>query len=130
MRRALFLALSLAGCPGPVPPQLSAIEDRIFAPNCTFSSCHSTIAAAAHLSLAQGQSFANLVNQPCDSDAGTQDGYLRVVPGDLEHSFLILKLRDPLDPRYGDRMPQHQAPLDGSDVGAIEEWIRRGAQND
>ena len=36
------------------------------------------------------------MNRPCDIDAGTEDGYLRVVPFDVAHSFLILKLRDPL----------------------------------
>ena len=55
----------LTGCPGPVPPHLSAIESQIFAPNCTFSSCHSTFGSAAHLSLVQGKSFANLVNLGC-----------------------------------------------------------------
>ena len=120
----------LSGCSGSVPPRLSAIEERIFAPNCTFSSCHSTFGAAAHLSLVPGKSFASLVSQPCDNESGTQDGYQRVVPGDVERSFLVLKLRTSLDPRHGDRMPQNQPPLDGSDVASIEEWIRRGAQND
>ena len=113
-----------------MPPHLSAIESQIFAPNCTFSSCHSTFGSAAHLSLVQGKSFASPVNHPCDADVANEDGLKRVVPFDLEHSFLVKKLHDPLDPRYGDRMPQHQAPLDSGDIASIEEWVRRGAQDD
>jgi hypothetical protein len=126
----LFVLVVLAGCAGPVPPHLSAIEDRIFAPNCTFSSCHSAFGQAAHLVLVRGRSRASLVDQPSDKPEALEEGLLRVKPGDPDHSFLVMKLRDPLAAKYGDRMPQHQAPLENSDLAAITEWIRLGAKDD
>ena len=125
--RALALLLA-AACTNPVPPRLSAIEQRIFAPNCAFSSCHSVFGAAGALVLAPGRSFAQLVSHSCAQDAARAEGLLRVVPGDPAHSFLLMKLHT-IDPKYGDRMPQNALPLDDSDLSSIEEWIREGAQD-
>jgi hypothetical protein len=131
MRPWLLLSVLFAcSSSEPVPPRLSAIEQRIFVPNCTFSSCHSSAGHAGGLVLEPGKSFASLVQQACQQDAALQAKLLRVAPGDPARSFLILKLRDPLDPAYGARMPQGSPALDGTDLASIEEWIRRGAAND
>ena len=116
-----------AGCPAPVPPELSAIEQRIFAPSCTFSSCHSVQGHAGQLVLVPGRSFGDLVGKPCARSEAQARGLLRVAPGDLLRSFLFTKLQDPLDPALGDRMPLHGAPLEESERAAIAEWIRLGA---
>lgn len=130
MKRAWTSCLLLIACDPPVPPKLSAIEQRIFQPNCTFSSCHSELGQAGTMVLEPGKSFANLVGQQSAQTAAHAEGLLRVAPGDVAHSFIVIKLTDPMDPKYGDRMPQHQAPLDGADLGTIEEWIRLGAHDD
>ena len=122
--------LCVAACAEAVPPRLSAIEQRIFAPNCNFSACHSAAGNAGQLVLERGRSFAQLVSHACDQDGARGDGLLRVVPGDPAHSFLVVKLHDPLDPRYGDRMPQKEPPLDARDLASIEQWIRLGANQD
>ena len=127
---AALVTVLLAACAPPVATNLSTIEQRVFAPNCTFSSCHSTQGRAGQLVLEPGKSFGNLVGQRPEQKAAAEEGLLRVAPGDLLHSFLLVKLRDPMDRKYGDRMPQHQAPLDAEDLGAIEGWIRLGARND
>ena len=129
MRPSLLLLLACA-CAEPVAPRLSAIEQRIFAPSCTFSSCHSVMGHAGGLVLEPGKSFTSLVRQACQQDAALQAGLVRVAPGDLARSFLIAKLREPLEPAFGPRMPQDSAPLDPTDLAAIEEWVRLGAQDD
>ena len=40
------------------------------------------------------------------------------------------KLTEPLDARYGDRMPAKSGPLTSDDYQAIRTWITRGAPND
>lgn len=130
MRRLLLLCAAAACGSDPVPPRLSAIEQRIFAPGCAFSSCHSQAAHAGGLILEPGRSFASLVRQSCQQDSAARAGLLRVVPGDPAHSFLITKLRDPVDSAYGARMPEGNLPLEQADLASIEQWIQRGAQDD
>lgn len=128
--RLLFAALVLCACAGPVPPRLPEIEQAIFAPNCTFSSCHSVAGHAGNLVLTPGRAFASLVQHACEQKSAAADGYLRVVPGDLARSFLVLKLSAHLDPRYGERMPRQSSKLPDPDLAAIQEWIRLGATAD
>ena len=128
----ILTCLLLCGCPqpAPVPPHLSAIQQRIFAPNCTFSSCHSTFGHAGNLNLEAGKAFKALVGVSPDNAAAAAEGYLRVAPGDAAHSFLLLKLRDPVPRQYGDRMPQHETPVDDADLASLKEWIALGALDD
>jgi hypothetical protein len=125
----LLLAL-LCGCPGPVAPRLSAIQERIFTPSCTFSSCHSLEGHEGQLVLVSGRSFAQLVNAPAAQDAAAAAALVRVVPGQPEQSFLVLKLRPHLPAAYGKQMPDASGLLDDDARAAIEEWIRRGANDD
>jgi hypothetical protein len=130
LKRAALLLLLLA-CEKPeppVPPQLSAIQARIFTPNCTFSSCHSDPGAGGDLTLTPGKSFAQLVSHACDLAQANNDGYLRVAPGDPAHSFLLLKLHS-IDPKYGGRMPQDAPALSDAEIASIQEWIVEGAQD-
>lgn len=128
--RAALCAAALLGlaCGGPpVPPRLSAIEQQIFAPNCTFSSCHSSDGHAGNLVLTPGRSRLSLVGRLADRKEAAADGLLRVSPGDPGHSFLVVKLCNPIDPRYGDRMPQGSPQLEARDRKSIERWIEQGA---
>jgi hypothetical protein len=129
LRRFLWLALVACGSPPPVPPRLSDIEQRIFAPNCTFSSCHADSGAGGNLALTAGRAYQQLVSHASDQQQARADGLLRVAPGDPAHSFLLLKLHV-IDPKYGDRMPQKAPPLSDQDIASIEQWIADGAQDD
>src|SRR5262249_42419001 len=127
LRRAALLLLPLfVGCPGPIPPRLSALQERIFTPSCTFSTCHSAQGHEGDLVLVAGRSFAQLVNAPAYQDAAAAAHLLRVVPGQPEQSFLVLKLRPHLPAAYGKQMPDASGLLDADARAAIEEWIRRG----
>jgi len=67
----------------------------------------------------------NLVN----TDAAGVAGLLRVKPGDVQNSYLVIKLEG-TDPRMaGDRMPSGLPPLDAIDLGNIRNWIANGAPN-
>ena len=116
-----------AGCPEPVAPRLSAIEERVFAPSCTFSSCHSASGHAGDLVLERGQSFANLLHQAASQEQAALEHLVRVQPGQPDQSFLAIKLRAGMPARYGLHMPNGQGQLDADQVQAIEEWIRLGA---
>ena len=119
-----------AGCPGPPQPKLSAIEEQVFTPSCTFSSCHSAGGHAGSLVLVRGRAFAQLVGAPASQDSAAAEGLLRVVPGQPDQSFLVTKLRRGLPARYGLHMPNGQGQIDDGELAAIVEWIRHGAADD
>jgi hypothetical protein len=129
LRLLLLLAVACESPPPPVPPHLSAIQQRIFGPNCTFSSCHADPGPGGNLTLTSGKSFAQLVSHGCDLAQARTDGFLRVAPGDPAHSFLLLKLHS-VDPKYGGRMPQDAPALRDSEIASIEQWILNGAPDD
>jgi hypothetical protein len=120
----------LCACSDPIPPRLSAIQERIFTPTCTFSSCHSVAGHEGDLVLVSGRSLAQLVNVPAYQDAAAAANLVRVVPGQPEQSFLVLKLRPHLPAAFGKQMPDASGLLDDDARAAIEEWIRRGANDD
>jgi hypothetical protein len=127
---ACALAAAVAGCPDPVAPRLSAIEARVFAPSCTFSSCHSADGHAGDLVLEAGKARAQLVGHAAAQEAAAREGLLRVVAGQPEQSFLLVKLRAGTPERYGRHMPDTGGQLDADVLDAIAEWIRRGANDD
>ena len=127
---ALLFAAACGAAEVPVPPHLSAIQSRIFAPNCTFSSCHADPGAGGNLTLTAGKSFAQLVSHQCDLAEARADGFLRVAPGDPAHSFLLAKLHGVNPARYGARMPQDAPALSDSQIASIEQWIANGAPDD
>ncbi|MEO8876890.1 MAG: hypothetical protein ABI461_14950, partial [Polyangiaceae bacterium] len=61
----------------------------------------------------------------------TKPGLRRVVPGDAESSFLIIKLRlqAASDPDYGSGMPfDHPGAVCPTSVQAVADWINSGAE--
>lgn len=136
------LAAGSAGCDenledvaGPTPnlqPTLSSIQREIF--NTTDSSgrqacitCHATAGAFnARLSLAEGQSYTNLVGVASVGKSGAT----RVIPGDPENSYLIHKLEGRAG-IVGQRMPRTNGPfLTSGQISIIRRWIELGALND
>lgn len=86
---------------------------------CASSSCHGS-AQSAGLDLRRGSSYGELVNA-----ASTQTGGDRVVPGDAENSYLVVKVEGRQS--VGSRMPIGGTPLDSIDLANLRNWIERGA---
>jgi hypothetical protein len=101
-------------------PSFSQTIQEIFERRgCTSSSCHGT-AQMAGLDLRRGASHAELVNV-----AATSETAVRVIPGDPDGSYLVVKLEGRQS--IGSRMPQTGSPLDAIDLGNIRNWIVQGA---
>lgn len=99
----------------------TAIQENIF--NTTCAQCHGlSTTAAAGLYLTEGQSYANLVNQPATSAEGT-----RVVPGNADESILskVINPGNVLGLEFS-----HEGMLTSStDLRLIQEWINAGAKD-
>lgn len=137
--RAAALAGSLiaAGCgdfelltapppPDPIDPTatFSRVQNTIFTPSCAVAGCHDAFGRSAGLILAEGQAWANLVNQPSTQAPGLD----RVEPGDPDQSYLYRKVIGV--GISGERMPAFSPPLPEESIRLIRDWIRRGAPND
>lgn len=113
--------------PDDVAPQLSALQRDVITPGCAnFRSCHDADAPASRLDLTDGQSWAELVDQP----SYFVEEEILVIPGDPENSFLIKKLRGNLEAHEKDPMPLDNDPLPEHIIQAFEQWIRDGALPD
>lgn len=88
---------------------------------CTASQCHGSGQQGA-LDLRSGNSHASLVNV-----VATAENVLRVIPGNAEDSYLVIKLEG--RQTVGDQMPQSMAPLDSIDLTNVRNWIDQGAEN-
>jgi hypothetical protein len=122
-------ALALvAGCDDgepsePIAPMLSAIQAKIFTPNCaSFSSCHGGASPQEGMSLAAPA--AGVLIGVASSEVPT---LMRVAPGDPDASYLLQKLERAM-PAVGVRMPPDQ-PLAANKIEAIRLWIAAGAQD-
>ncbi len=131
------LALATSGCDdgsdddGGLEPRFSVLQEEIFTPKCTLSSCHSATFHAGELVLEPAQAYAGLTEGAVFQAAASAEGMQRVVAGDAARSFLWLKLQLDLDPKYGAAMPQASGDgLPEDDLALIEAWIEAGAAND
>ena len=107
-----------------IDPKLTLIEQKVFQPSCTFSSCHGTDTPQQGLSLA-GSTYHVLVNQ----HSSEVPALMLVVPADPNGSFLLEKIS--IDhPASGSRMPYLSIPLPEGEVAAVRQWIEQGAQDD
>lgn len=102
-------------------PQLQAIEQKVFAQSCTFSSCHGTDSPKQGLSLV-APTHGALVGKPSNQVSGR----VLVVPFDPDQSYLYEKLTKD-QPTAGVRMPFGSEPLSGEQLAAIRLWIENGA---
>lgn len=104
---------------------LSSIQENIFTPTCATSGCHASTAASGELSLAEGESFGELV-----SIASSQATDLnRVQPSDPDSSYLLNKLLGTQADvgGSGSDMPKGGSALSDDEISAIQEWIEDGA---
>lgn len=112
---------------GGIEPTLSSIQQNIFTPSCASGGCHSSTSASAGLSLAEGESFDNLVGV-----AATQLLEMnRVKPGDPDNSYLVHKVEGTQSTvgGSGSRMPKDGLTLSDEKIQAIRDWIEAGAEN-
>jgi hypothetical protein len=113
-----------------IEPKLSVIQVQIFERGCNYSQCHGAGPSEEALELAAGKAYEELINKVAQNAAARSEGRKLVVPGKPEESFLVTKLRLPLDEKYGVVMPRGTGGVKQNEYNAIVEWIRRGALND
>lgn len=102
------------------------LQANVFTPSCAaFSSCHQGGNPPGQLSLTAAAACGELTDQPAYQDPT----WLRVAPGDPDHSWLMYKLGalGPVDPDAGALMPFQNDPLCGPKREAIRRWIEEGA---
>ena len=105
----------------PNPSFANVVQPIFQRQNCTNSSCHGQVTAAG-LDLRAGASFGNLVNTPA-----TSEPILRVIPGNPDGSYLIIKLEG--RQTVGTSMPLGLPRLSTTDLTNIRNWIAQGANN-
>jgi hypothetical protein len=104
-------------------PSFANVVQEIFnRRGCTNSSCHGQ-ATQAGLDLRAGTARGELVNV----QATQEPGQTRVIPGDAQNSYLVIKLEDRQS--VGGSMPVTGAPLDSIDLANIRNWIDQGAKD-
>jgi hypothetical protein len=132
---ALTTATFTAACDSAEPaqdPTFEAIVQDIFAPSCTFSSCHTNPTIAGSLDLTPEKACDTLVNTP----SCLFPDRMRIVPGHPEDSFFFHKLSGQgldeaptgscgtqtnlLMPFGASALPDHQLAL-------VHDWIAAGA---
>jgi hypothetical protein len=128
-----------AVCPAGLEPTFDSIHTKIFAVSCGTDGgkCHSHDGAiySAGLNLADDPYTALLGSDGKGELAGNISGsemnLRRVVPGDPDHSFLVIKLstRTGMDPKYGSGMPfTDPGSVCPDTLATIRQWIASGAK--
>lgn len=79
-----------------------------------------------HTGMDQAETYAALIDRTSVSNACA--GRTVVVPGDPDHSLLVLKVAG--QPPCGNRMPLGGQVLDATQIHLIRSWIAAGANND
>ena len=99
------------------------LHKYIFAPTCAVSGCHDGSFAPDFRTVQSA--YNTLVNHEVLKN--TPDGRFefRVVPGDVEESFLYERLTT--DDQVLGRMPLYDFPLSSRELELVADWIRRGA---
>jgi hypothetical protein len=103
------------------PSYANVIQEIFNRRGCASGSCHGS-AQAAGLSLTSSTSYTNLVNV-----TATQSAVARVIPGDANGSYLIVKVEG--RQTVGNQMPPSGSALDNIDLTNLKNWINQGAKN-
>jgi hypothetical protein len=102
------------------------LQAKVLTPSCATSGCHVGPNAEVGLRLEAGQAYNNLVNK----GSSTQSGWVRVVPGSLATSYLVVSFGRTAGPPPRDGfMPLGADPLCTEIHEAFERWILAGAPN-
>lgn len=112
----------------PLEPTFTNVQAEVFDHSCTFSTCHGASGSAGDLDLTTGNAYAELVSVaavgPLELDTASTE--ILVIPGDVENSYLMKKLRGD-DGIYKKRMPSTGSALDADRMKLVEDWISAGA---
>ena len=139
---ALALALALSACSGKAPdgaaagdaaaespsPAAASLFQSQIAPTlqAACATCHLTGQEAGKMSLIPAKAIATLVNV----DAIGAKGVKRVVPGDPDASYIIMKLEGTHVAKggIGGSMPFGAPKLPPEKIAAFRQWIAEGAR--
>ncbi len=101
------------------------VRDNVFAISCgAFTSCHEGSGPAGGLDLTAALAYQNLVNVVSTSFPD----WIRVVPGDPDHSYILVKLGGIPGPLGdGGLMPLNNPLLCQPEIDAVRRWIAAGA---
>jgi hypothetical protein len=116
------LASEGGGSNAPLTADLQSIQDNVFTPICT--RCHIGASAPEGLRLDAADSYNLLVGVP----SAEVPSLLRVMPGDPDESYLVLKLQGSAG-IVGGQMPFGGPYLPQSTIDVIRQWITDGAPN-
>jgi hypothetical protein len=103
-------------------PSLSNDVQPLFTAQCALSGCHDVMAGSGELVLLEGQAYSQLVNVSSILEPGRK----RVLPGDPENSYLIMKLENRQS--EGEAMPLGGS-LGAGEIQLIRDWIEKGAKD-
>lgn len=130
----LFALLPTLGCDATPPPPLEAeiaptlafLQKHLFTPAC--AGCHSRAGLAGGFSMETADdTYAALVDIPADNAIASVNGWVRIVPGDPDRSFLVRKMEQP---GLGEGAPMPVGPFGLAEpwMNGIRQWIEEGAQ--
>lgn len=111
-------------CPDAADVGFASDVQPILTASCTDTACHDSTGSAAHLDLTEGKAYGALVGATafqCDRP--------RVVPGELDESYLVSKLTG-IDMCSGTLMPKANMALSDEELQAVFAWICAGAADD
>jgi hypothetical protein len=130
---ALVGLVLVVGCGGgssgsaPQTATFQRIQTEVFDVSCSSDSCHSSVGQAGGLVLESEHSWDALMETPPNNPFALQHGFMRVMPGEPERSFLLAKLTNNLAAGEGSPMPYNAAPLTADTIEVLEAWIAAGA---
>jgi hypothetical protein len=131
-------AAALAGLgacldPDELPARWSYVHAAVLAPACTTAGCHSTLTAAAGVTLADREgAYTVLTGRICGEPPRPGDPPRNfVTPYSAAYSQLVYQLRgaDAAGRPYRDVMPP-DAPLPAAEIALVARWIDEGARCD
>lgn len=134
---AVISLIVLSACGGggssgstPTTATFQRIQTEVFDVSCSSDSCHSSVGQAGGLVLDAGSSWDALMEQPPTNPYAADHGFMRVMRGNPERSFLFAKLTNNLAAGEGLPMPYNAAPLDAGTVEVLKAWIEAGAPSE
>jgi hypothetical protein len=111
-------------CPGEADVSFASDVQPILTAGCVDTACHDSTGSAAHLDLTEGKAYAALVGA-----TAFQCDRARVVPGDLDESYLVSKLTGN-GMCSGTLMPKADMSLSDEELDLVFGWICAGAADD
>ena len=100
------------------------IQQHVLTPSCATAMCHAGAEPSVDLTLEAGKAYPNLVNK----GASTASGWIRVVPGSPDQSYLMVALGRAPGPMPRDGfMPIGAPALCAEKLDAVARWISAGA---